>query len=41
LQYDDVAHNRMLVSICNAMGVEDVQTFGDNDPASGGLAGLT
>lgn len=40
LSYGDVEHNRMLVSICKMMGV-DVDTFGDNDPASGGLSGLT
>jgi hypothetical protein len=40
LRYDDVAHNRFLVSLCNAMGL-DTQSFGDNDPGSGGLAGLT
>lgn len=40
LTYDDVAHNRFLVSLCQAMGL-DTQTFGDNDPGSGGLPGLT
>jgi hypothetical protein len=40
LRYDDVAHNRFLVSLCNAMGLA-TQSFGDNDPGSGGLAGLT
>jgi len=41
LTYDRVAHNRMLVSICQMMGMTDLDTFGDNDPASGGLVGLT
>jgi hypothetical protein len=40
LQYDDVLHNRMLVSICNLMGL-DTSTFGDQDNGSGGLPGLT
>jgi hypothetical protein len=40
LQYDDVIHNRMLVSICNLMGL-DISTFGDQDNGSGGLPGLT
>ena len=39
LQYGDVGHNRLLVSLCNAMGL-DTQTFGDNDTGSGGLPGL-
>ncbi|MFO0631543.1 MAG: DUF1552 domain-containing protein [Nannocystaceae bacterium] len=33
-------HNRMLVSLCQLMDV-DVDTFGDNDPGSGGLPGLS
>lgn len=41
LTYDNVPHNRMLVSIGQMMGLADLQSFGDNDPASGGLAGLT
>jgi len=40
LQYDNVEHNRLLVSICNAMGLAD-QSFGSTDPGSGGLPGLT
>jgi len=39
LQYDSVPHNRLLVSIGQAMGA-DVQTFGTNDPGSGGLDGF-
>jgi hypothetical protein len=41
LQYDAVRHNRLLVSLCHAMGMDDQQTFGDTDTGSGGLAGLT
>jgi hypothetical protein len=39
LTFDRVPHNRMLVSLCRMMGM-DVDTFGDNDPGAGGLAGL-
>jgi hypothetical protein len=39
LSYDDEPHNRMLVSLANAMG-HPIDTFGNNDPGSGGLAGL-
>lgn len=41
LQYDNVRHNRMLVSICHAMGLDGQTTFGNTDAGSGGLAGLT
>jgi hypothetical protein len=40
LTYDQTPHNRLLVSMAQAMDV-DMQSFGDNDPGSGGLAGLT
>jgi hypothetical protein len=40
LQFADVPHNRLLVSICHAMGVSDVDQFGTTDTGSGGLAGL-
>jgi len=40
LQYDGVRHNRLLVSLCHAMGLDD-QSFGNTDGGSGGLAGLT
>jgi len=40
LDFGDTAHNRLLVSLCHYMGVEDVTTFGDNDPDSGPLVGL-
>jgi hypothetical protein len=41
LQYDRVQHNRMLVSLCHAMGMQDQQTFGNTDQGSGGLMGLS
>jgi hypothetical protein len=40
LDYGDTPHNRMLVSLCHYMGLSEQQSFGDNDPASGGLDGL-
>jgi hypothetical protein len=40
LQFADVPHNRLLVSLCHAMGVSDVDQFGTTDGGSGGLAGL-
>lgn len=40
LDYGDAPQNRLLVSICNAMGLDDVQTFGDMDTGSGPLPGL-
>lgn len=36
-----VYHNRLLVSICQAMDAQDVMTFGHTDGGSGGLLGLT
>lgn len=33
-------HNRLLVSLCQAMGLNDVQTFGSNDTGSGPIPGL-
>jgi hypothetical protein len=41
LQYDAVRHNRLLVSLCHAMGMDEQQTFGDTDTGAGGLPGLT
>ncbi len=41
LNFSQVPHNRMLVSICQMMGIADTQSFGDNDPATGGLVGLS
>ena len=40
LQVDGHPHNRLLVSLCHAMGVDDIDTFGTTDPGSGGLPGL-
>ena len=33
-------HNRLLVSMCHAMGLNDVASFGATDDGQGGLAGL-
>jgi len=40
LQYPDLPHNNLLVSICNAMGFSDVTTFGIPGVCTGPLAGL-
>jgi hypothetical protein len=40
LQVDGQPHNRLLVSLCRAMGLEDVDSFGTTDPGAGGLPGL-
>jgi hypothetical protein len=41
LEFDEaVDHNRLLVSMCRAMGLDDIETFGDTDGGSGGLSGL-
>jgi hypothetical protein len=40
VQYADKPHNDMLVSICHAMGLEDVTTFGDPTVCTGPLPGL-
>lgn len=40
LTYDRVPHNRLLVSLAQAMGVNSIQSFGNNDPGSGGLSGF-
>lgn len=39
LTYDRVPHNRLLVSLARAMD-HDIQSFGNNDPGSGGLPGF-
>ncbi len=39
LTYDRVPHNRLLVALAQAMDV-DIQSFGNNDPGSGGLPGF-
>ena len=39
LDVPGIEHNRLLVSVCRAMGVE-VDQFGGTDPGRGGLAGL-
>jgi hypothetical protein len=41
LQYRDQPHNNLLVSVCNAMGLADVTTFGVPELCTGPLTGLT
>ena len=41
LQYQDQPHNNLLISICHAMGLQDVTTFGDPTLSTGPLSGLT
>lgn len=36
----DTGHNRLLVSICQLMGLTDVDEFGDLDQGGGALPGL-
>jgi hypothetical protein len=40
LEYDGVPHNRLLVSLCQLMGLTDVTSFGSTDTGTGGLPGL-
>jgi hypothetical protein len=41
LEFDEmVDHNRLLVSMCHAMGLPDIETFGNTDLGKGPLAGL-
>jgi hypothetical protein len=40
LQYPDLPHNDLLVSICNAMGLDDVVTFGIPGVCTGALPNL-
>jgi hypothetical protein len=40
LQYADRPHNDLLVSVCNAMGYDDVETFGIPGVCTGPLANL-
>lgn len=40
LDYGDMLHNRLLVSVCNYMGLEEQQTFGNLDDGSGPLPNL-
>jgi hypothetical protein len=40
LTFDGVQHNRLLVSVCNLMGLTDVTTFGSTDQGQGPLSGL-
>jgi hypothetical protein len=41
LQYPDQPHNNLLVSVCNAMGFDDVRSFGISGVCTGPLSGLT
>lgn len=41
LQFKDQPHNNLLVSVCNAMGFDDVTTFGIPGVCTGPLGGLT
>jgi hypothetical protein len=41
MNYKDQPHNNLLVSVCNAMGFDDVQTFGIPGVCTGPLQGLT
>jgi hypothetical protein len=41
MNYKDQPHNNLLVSVCNAMGLEDVTTFGIPGVCTGPLQGLT
>jgi len=41
MNYKDQPHNNLLVSVCNAMGFEDVTTFGIPGVCTGPLQGLT
>lgn len=41
MQYQDVPHNNLLVSVCNAMGFDDVKTFGIPGVCTGPLSGLS
>lgn len=40
IDYGDELQNRLLVSICHAMGLDEVQTYGDMDTGTGPLSGL-
>ncbi len=41
IDYGDELQNRLLVSICDALGLDEVDTYGDMDDGSGPLPGLT
>jgi len=41
MQFQDQPHNNLLVSVCNAMGFDDVKTFGIPGVCTGPLGGLT
>ncbi len=41
LNYEELPHNNLLVSVCNAMGFDDVTSFGIPGVCTGPLPGLT
>ncbi len=41
LRYDDVPHNRLLVSVAQLMGAPELRQFGGTDAGSAGLSGFT
>jgi len=41
INYQDLPHNNLLVSVCNAMGFDDVTTFGIPGVCTGPLMGLS
>jgi hypothetical protein len=41
LVYNNVEHNRLLVAMCHAMGLDQVQKFGSTDVGMGSLNGFT
>ena len=40
LDFDDTHHNRLLVSLCRYMGLDEIETFGNLDKGTGPLQGL-
>ncbi|MFK7988452.1 MAG: DUF1552 domain-containing protein, partial [Sandaracinaceae bacterium] len=40
LQLGGMQHNRLLVSLCQALGRPDIETFGPMDPGTGGIPGF-
>ena len=40
LEFDEIDHQRLLVSLCHAMGCDDVESFGNLDQGSGPVPGL-
>jgi hypothetical protein len=40
LEYADIPHNRLLTTVCQLMGLPEVNTFGSTDTGTGPLVGL-